>query len=74
MRSQQILNGPEWANVRALYKAAGFMEGELKKPLIGIVNAFNEICPGHTIQIAGKAKIDPKGCIRCFCCHEMCPT
>lgn len=48
MRSQQILNGPEWANVRALYKAAGFMEGELKKPLIGIVNAFNEICPGHS--------------------------
>lgn len=33
-----------------------------------------EICPGHTIRIAGKAKIDPKGCIRCFCCHEMCPV
>ena len=46
-RSQDIMNGPEWANVRALYKASGYADAELKKPLIGIVNAFNEICPGH---------------------------
>lgn len=31
--------------------------------------------PGHTIAVrGGKAKIDPSGCIRCFCCHEMCPA
>ena len=30
---------------------------------------------GHTIAVQnGKAKIDPAGCIRCFCCHEMCPV
>lgn len=48
-RSQDIMTGPEWANVRALYKAAGYSDSELKKPIIGIVNAFNEICPGHNI-------------------------
>ena len=48
-RSQDIMRGPEWANVRALYKASGFSDSELKKPLIGIVNSFNEICPGHVV-------------------------
>lgn len=48
-RSQDIMNGPEWANVRALYKAAGYTDSELHKPIIGVVNAFNEICPGHNI-------------------------
>ncbi len=47
MRSQDILVGPEWANVRALYKASGFTDNELKKPLIAVVNSFNSICPGH---------------------------
>lgn len=49
MRSQDIMKGPEWANVRALYKAGGFTDSELKKPLIAVVNSFNEICPGHSI-------------------------
>ena len=49
MRSQDIMNGPEWANVRALYKAGGYTDSELKKPLIGVVNAFNDICPGHVV-------------------------
>ena len=49
MRSQDIMQGPEWANVRALYKAGGFTDAELKKPLIGVVNAFNDICPGHVV-------------------------
>lgn len=48
MRSQNILNGPEWANVRALYKASGITDSELKKPIIGIANSYNSICPGHT--------------------------
>lgn len=46
-RSQDILIGPEWANVRSLYKASGFTEEELKKPLIAVVNSYNSICPGH---------------------------
>lgn len=47
MRSQDILTGPQWANVRALYKASGLTQDELQKPLIGVVDAFNDICPGH---------------------------
>lgn len=49
IRSRDIMYGPEWANVRALCKASGYTDGELKRPLIGVVNAFNEICPGHRI-------------------------
>lgn len=31
------------------------------------------ICPPGAIRIeAGKAFIDPKQCIRCYCCHEAC--
>ena len=31
------------------------------------------ICPRHVIKIADKrADIDLSGCIRCYCCHEMC--
>ena len=57
-RSQNILVGPEWANVRALYKSGGYSDAELKKPLIGIVTAFSDICPGHTIlrQLATRVK------------------
>ncbi len=46
-RSKEILNGPEWANVRALFKSSGFTDDEISKPIVGIVNAFNSICPGH---------------------------
>lgn len=48
-RSQDILQGPEWANVRALYKASGYSEEELKKPIIAVVSSFNTVCPGHVI-------------------------
>lgn len=31
-------------------------------------------CPEHTIILSGgRAKIDSKKCIRCFCCQELCP-
>lgn len=46
-RSQNIMTGPEWANVRALYKSGGYSDAELKKPMIGVVTAFSDICPGH---------------------------
>lgn len=48
-RSRDILEGPQWANVRALYKADGYAEEELKRPLIGVVNSYSTICPGHRI-------------------------
>lgn len=32
---------------RALMKAMGYDDEQMKKPLIGVVNSFNEIVPGH---------------------------
>ncbi|WMJ83253.1 dihydroxy-acid dehydratase [Oscillospiraceae bacterium LTW-04] len=49
IRSSDILDGPEWANVRALYKSSGFSADELKKPIVAVVNSYNSICPGHVI-------------------------
>ncbi len=48
-RSQDILKGPQWANVRALYKSSGFTGAQLEKPIIAVVSSFNSICPGHAI-------------------------
>lgn len=48
-RSSDILQGSGWANVRALYKADGYSQEELEKPIIAVVNAYSSICPGHVI-------------------------
>lgn len=57
-RSGDILSGPEWANVRALYKACGYSDEELHKPLIAVVNSYNTVCPGHMIleQLSKRVK------------------
>ncbi|WP_317856130.1 dihydroxy-acid dehydratase [Chakrabartyella piscis] len=57
-RSQDILRGPEWANVRALYKSSGFTSGEMEKPIIAVVNAYNSVCPGHFLlrQISDRVR------------------
>lgn len=57
-RSQDILTGPEWANVRALYKSSGFTNQEIAKPIIAVVNAYNSVCPGHFLlnQISSRVK------------------
>jgi dihydroxy-acid dehydratase len=47
MKSDNIKSGAEKAPQRALLKAAGLSDGQIKKPIIGIVNSFNEIVPGH---------------------------
>ncbi len=47
MRSDQAKKGFERAPHRSLFYANGLIQEELKRPLIGIANAFNEIVPGH---------------------------
>ncbi len=47
MRSDQAKKGFERAPHRSLFYANGLTQEELKRPLIGIANAFNEIVPGH---------------------------
>jgi dihydroxy-acid dehydratase len=47
MRSDNSTKGLSKAPHRSLWKASGLIDEELSKPLIGVVNSFNEIVPGH---------------------------
>lgn len=47
MRSDNLFKGETRVPHRSLLKALGFTDDEMKKPLIGIVNSFNEVIPGH---------------------------
>lgn len=47
MRSDQVKKGPARAPHRSLFYAMGYTSDDLNKPLIGIVNAQNEVIPGH---------------------------
>jgi len=48
MISDNMKKGANRAPHRSLLKANGLSNEQIKKPLIGIVNSFNEIVPGHT--------------------------
>lgn len=65
MRSHQVTQGIERTPHRSLFKAMGYTDKELSQPLIGVVNAHNEIIPGHihlnTITEAVKAGIRTAG-------------
>ena len=47
-RSGDILAKPEWCFNRSVFKAAGYSEDDLERPLIGIANSWNDLVPGHT--------------------------
>lgn len=47
MRSDIVKKGSTRAAHRSLFQAMGYTAEDLDKPLIGIVNSFNEIIPGH---------------------------
>jgi dihydroxy-acid dehydratase len=47
MRSDAVKTGIGQAPHRSLFNALGLTKEELRKPLIGIVNSYNEIVPGH---------------------------
>lgn len=47
MRSDIVKKGSTRAAHRSLFYAMGYGPEDLAKPLIGVVNAFNEIIPGH---------------------------
>lgn len=58
MNSDKIKCGPNGAPVRTLFYGMGYIREEIDRPLIGIVNAQNEIIPGHMLldRIADAAK------------------
>ncbi len=47
MRSDLVKKGVTRATQRSLLKATGLSDEDLEKPLVGIVNSFNEVNPGH---------------------------
>lgn len=47
MRSEIVTKNVERAPHRSLFKAMGYIDEELDRPLIGIANPSNEIIPGH---------------------------
>jgi dihydroxy-acid dehydratase len=48
---EEISNAPK----RALLKAMGYTDAQMKRPLVGIVNSFNEVVPGH-VHLQGVAR------------------
>ncbi len=61
MRSDRMKRGLEKAPHRALFKAMGYTDSEIVRPMVGVVNSQNEIVPGHihlnTIAEAVKAGV-----------------
>ncbi len=47
MRSDVVKKGIEKAPHRSLFKAMGYTDEELERPLIGVANSKSEIIPGH---------------------------
>lgn len=47
MRSDAMKKGLEKSPHRSLFKAMGYTDEELARPIIGIANSANEIIPGH---------------------------
>ena len=58
MRSDLMKKGLERAPHRSLFKAMGYTDEEIARPLIGVVNSANEVVPGHVQLdlIAGAVK------------------
>ena len=46
-RSSEILGNVMFTENRALYKSMGWSDDDLRGPIIGIANSWNELVPGH---------------------------
>ena len=66
LRSSKTTAGRRMAGARALWRANGMKETEFGKPIIGIVNSFTQLVPGHahlhSIGQEVKALIEKQGC------------
>jgi dihydroxy-acid dehydratase len=56
--SHVITDGPSRAGARAMFKAVGFTDDDLRRPLIGVANTWTEIgpCNFHLRRLAAKVK------------------
>ncbi len=70
LRSDQIKRGAARAPHRSLLKADGITDEEMERPFIAVVNARNDIIPGHThldkiceaVKAACPSRFPPSGC------------
>ena len=46
-KKRNILEGDEGAQQRAIYKCMGYIDDDLKRPMIAVVNSWNTACPGQ---------------------------
>ncbi len=59
MNSDVMKSGMENAPKRALLKAMGYTDTQIERPLVGIVNSFNEVVAGHAhLQMVARAVKD----------------
>lgn len=58
MRSDQLKKGYDRAPARAMFKAIGFTDEDLRRPLVGVANTWIEIgpCNFHLRRLAAKIK------------------
>ncbi len=56
--SRAITDGPNRAPARAMFKAVGFTDDDLRRPLVGVANTWIEIgpCNFHLRRLAAKVK------------------
>ncbi len=47
MQSDQVKKGPQRLAHRSLFRCLGLDTEDLQKPLVAVVNGFNEVIPGH---------------------------
>ncbi len=47
LRSKSILSRPEWSMNRGFYKAMGYSDYDIDRPMIGVANSWNRVVPGH---------------------------
>ncbi len=57
-RSSVITDGPDRAPARAMFKAVGFSDDDLRRPIVGVANSWIEIgpCNYHLRRLAAKVK------------------
>jgi dihydroxy-acid dehydratase len=56
--SHALTDGPSRAGARAMFKAVGFTDEDLRRPLVGVANTWTEIgpCNFHLRRLAAKIK------------------
>jgi len=47
-RSRKTLEGVDGTYARSLYRASGFTDSDLRKPLVAVANSWTEANPGHS--------------------------